>query len=221
MNHHLIKRNILLSLEKLNSKELRLIQLTCNFCKPTSQIYFKKHFKNCIFDLKYIYILPRIVTSDPYTCYFQYKVLNNVLYLNEKIFSFGIFETSQCPFCNQNKETIEHLFCHCFLVKALWNGLNTFFENQLSLYDLMPQAAFSGFMEKNLDNSILQNHLLLVFKIYLYKSRSYGFVCLKSLLLEIKKINCLEKKIAEANANKHKSYLFKWNKIDNQLTAYN
>ena len=101
------------------------------------------------------------------------------------------------------------------------NDLNTFFENHLSLYNLTPQADFFGFTEKDLDDTILQNHLLLVFKIYLYKSRSYGFVCLKSLLLEIKKINRLEKKIAEANANKHKSYLLKWNKFDNQLTAYN
>ena len=30
------------------------------------------------------------------------------------------------------------------------------------------------------------------------------------------KINCLEKEIAEANTNKHKSYLLKWNKTDNQ-----
>ena len=51
--------------------------------------------------------------------------------LNEKLFSFGISKTSQ--FCNQNKETIEHLFCHCFVAKALWNGLSTF-ENYLSLY---------------------------------------------------------------------------------------
>ena len=57
------------------------------------------------------------------------------------------------------------------------------------LYDLTPQAAFLGFAEKDLNNTILQNHLLLVFKIYLYKSRTYGFVCLKPLLLEIKKIN--------------------------------
>ena len=85
----------------------------------------------------------------------------------------------------------------------------------------MPQGAFFVFTEKNLDVTILQNHLLLVFKIYLYKSRSYGFVCLKSLLLEIKKISHLEKKIVEGNANKHKSYLLKWNEIDNQLTAYN
>ena len=84
----------------------------------------------------------------------------------------------------------------------------------------MPQAAFFRFTEKDLDDTILQNHLLRIFKIYFYKPRSYGFVCLNPLLLEIKEINRLEKKVAEANANKHKSYLLKWNKIDNQLTAY-
>ena len=86
---------------------------------------------------------------------------------------------------------------------------------------MTPQAAFFEFTEKALDDTILQNQLLLVFKIYLYKSRSYGFFCLKSLLLKIKKINCSEKKISDANADKHKSYLIKWNKMDNQLTTYN
>ena len=221
LNHHLIKCNILLSLEKLTSKELYLIQLTHDFCKPTLHIYFEKHYNDCVLDLKYIYVLPRIVTSDPYTRYFQYKVLNHVFYLNEKLFFFGISETSQYSFCSQNSEIIEHLFCHGFVAKALWNDLNTFIENHLSLYDLTPHAAFFGFSEKDLDDTILQNHLLLVFKICLYQSRSYGFVCLKPLLLEIKKINGLEKKIPEANANKHKSYLLKWNNIVNQLIAYN
>ena len=90
LNHHLIKCNILISLEKLSSKELYLIQLTRDFCKPTSQIYFEKYFNDGARDWKYIYILPRIVTSDPYTRYFQYKVLNNVLYLNEKLFFWYI-----------------------------------------------------------------------------------------------------------------------------------
>ena len=103
---------------------------------------------------------------------------------------------------------MEHLFCHCFVAKASWNCLNTFRENHLSLYDLTSQAAIFGFKEKHLEDGILQNHLLLVCKIYLYKSRSYGFVCL-SLFLEIKRIKCLEKKSADANANKHKYYLLK------------
>ena len=103
-----------------------MIQLTRDFCKLTSQIYFEKHFKDCVFHWKYIYILSRIVTSNSYTHYFQYKVFNNVLYLNEKVFSFGVSATSQCPFCNQNIETLKYLFCYCFVAKALLNGLNTF-----------------------------------------------------------------------------------------------
>ena len=94
LNHNLIKCNILLSLEKLNSKELYLIQLTHDFCKPSSQICFEKHFSDCVLDWKYIYILPCIVTSDPCTRYFQYNVLNNVLYLKEKFFFWYIWNFS-------------------------------------------------------------------------------------------------------------------------------
>ena len=186
-----------------------MIQLTRDFCKRTSQICFEKRFNNCALDWKYNYILPRIVTSNPYTRYFQYKVLNNVLYLNEKLFSFGISGTSQCTFCNQNKETMEYHFSYCFVGKVLSSSLNTFFEKHLSLFGLTPQAAFFPFTEKHLDDSTLQNHLLLVFQINLRKSSSSGFVCLKSLHLEIKKIIFLEKKIAEQNANNHKPYLLK------------
>ena len=70
-NHHLRKCKILLSPEKLSSKELYLIQLTCDFSKRTSQIYFEKKINDCVLDWKYIYVLPRIVTSDFYTRYFQ------------------------------------------------------------------------------------------------------------------------------------------------------
>ena len=62
LNHHLIKCNILLSLEKLNSKELYWIQLTRDFCKATSKVYFEKRFNDCVLDWKYICVLPRIVT---------------------------------------------------------------------------------------------------------------------------------------------------------------
>ena len=111
-------------------------------------------------------------------------------------------------------------FVIALLQKCYGMVLNPFFEKPSLWYDMTGQAAFFGFIEKDLDGKILQNRLLLVLKSYLYKSGFYGFVCLKAFLLEIKKINYVEKKIAEANAIKHKSYLLKWNKIDNQLTAY-
>ena len=73
VNHYLIKSNTLLSLEKINYKELYLIQPTHDFCKPISQIYFDKHFHDCVLDWKHIYILPLIVTYHSYTGYFKYK----------------------------------------------------------------------------------------------------------------------------------------------------
>ena len=44
--HHLIKKDQIYCLEKLNIRELYNIQLILNVEKPTAQKYFKKNFKN-------------------------------------------------------------------------------------------------------------------------------------------------------------------------------
>ena len=53
---------------------------------PTSQQYFKNLFPYLNLDCKLIYLLPRILTKNTSLRAFQYKDLNNVLYLNHKIF---------------------------------------------------------------------------------------------------------------------------------------
>ena len=116
-NQHLIKCNILLSLENLNSRELYLIQLIRDFCKSTSQIYFENHFNDCVLDWMYIYILVRIVTSDPYTRYFQYKVLNHVLYLNEKPFFLVYLKLLKAPFVTKVTNQLSICFVTALLQK--------------------------------------------------------------------------------------------------------
>ena len=86
LNHHLIKHNNLVCLEKLTSKELYSMQILNFNCKPTSQYYLEIKFPDVEFDWKYIYTLSRKISTDPYSRYFQYKILNNVLYLNDKLF---------------------------------------------------------------------------------------------------------------------------------------
>ena len=63
-DHHLIKKNQILFLTKLNSIELYKIQIITKYKKPTSQSYFKKNFKNSNLDWKAIYLLPHIATVD-------------------------------------------------------------------------------------------------------------------------------------------------------------
>ena len=57
--------------------------------KPFSQLYYKIFIQNLNLDWKTIYVLPCIVTKESRLQIFQYKLLNNVLYLNQMFFRFG------------------------------------------------------------------------------------------------------------------------------------
>ena len=110
LNHHLIKKNNLKSLDKLHCRELYNILVYTSPHKPTSEIYFENLFREQELNWKKIYILSRKVSLDCNVRSFQYNVLNNVLYLNKKAFIFGKSPSSLCSFCKQIDETIPHLF---------------------------------------------------------------------------------------------------------------
>ena len=88
-DHHLIKCNTIYNLEKLNSKELYQMQFLLKRDKLTCQIYHKKNFDDYDFNWKLIFRIPRFATLKAKIRIFQYKLLNNVLYLNKKLFQFG------------------------------------------------------------------------------------------------------------------------------------
>ena len=68
--------------------------------KPILNIYFKTLFENTTLDWNKIYLQPRFATIDTTLSSFQYKILNNVLFLNKKLYTFGITNTSLCSLCN-------------------------------------------------------------------------------------------------------------------------
>ena len=88
---------------------------------PTSKKYFENVFPSLSlsFTWKDVYILPRIVTINTRLQVFQYKVLNNVLYLNKHLYIFKLSDTKLCSFCNQEDETVIPLFANCFRSKTL------------------------------------------------------------------------------------------------------
>ena len=79
-------------------------------------------FPNLQCDWKDIYLLPRKVTIDTKLRIFQYKLLNNILYLNKHLFMFRKKDTKHCSFCKLQDETINHLFVKCNYSKNLWRN---------------------------------------------------------------------------------------------------
>ena len=176
--------------------------------KPSSNIYFENLFNYHDIDWTAIYMLPRLVTHNTYMRSFQYKILNNILYLNKKLHIFGIKSSPLCSFCNLYDETPCHIFYECDRVKFLWLELVQCFQNTLILPTLTPQTAILGILDSVSNNSffennkILINHILLIFKLYVYKSREKKFININNLIAEIRKVKRIEKEIALNNSMK-------------------
>ena len=115
-------------------------------------------------------------TVSSHLCCFHYEIINNVLYLNQRLFQFGKTHSPMCSSCHTEAEATLHVFHKSPVTKILWNKLLLSFETHLGFPDLTPQAALFGFIN-NLN--ILQNHILLIFKLSVYQSRERGVSLMK------------------------------------------
>ena len=61
-----------------------------------------------------------------------------------------------------------------------------FFQNNLTLPTLTPQTANFGFLENIFgNNQDLRNHILLIFKLYVYQSREKKLININNFIAEI------------------------------------
>ena len=157
---------------------------------------------------KHIYTLPRITTTttDSKLPCFQYKISDNTLYLDQKLFLFPKENTSLCSFCNLEDETVYHLFAHCCKTKRLWCTVTEYFKRNLHIPPLSPQSAIFGFLKADDKVFLILNHLLLLFRYYVYISRSSRVLCFEALLKSIMKVYKLEKILSQTNKRKRKLF---------------
>ena len=118
---------------------------------PTSQKYFCHIFPNLQVEWKEIYLLPRKVSIDTYLRMSQYKILNNILYLNKQLFIFNKKETKLCSYCRLQDETINHIFVECKFAIKLWCDLRHYCQCSFDIPILNPQSGTFGFFEIDLD----------------------------------------------------------------------
>ena len=106
--------------------------------KPTSQCFYGKLLKTTNLNWKEIFTLPRKVSIDTDLCMFQYKILNNILFLNKLLFKFKKAPLPLCSFCNSADETPLHILYTCNTTKRLWNELQYFVSQYLYIPEIIP-----------------------------------------------------------------------------------
>ena len=155
--------------------------------KPTSNINFEKQFENTTLDWTKIYLLPRLATIDTTLRPFQYKILNNVLFLHKKLYNFGVKKLLFAHFVRILKKLSYISFMAAFMLNLFGKNYRRNFRMILSCHLFTPQTAILGLTNANIYN--LPNHILLVFMYYVYRSREKHIVNIDIIidnLIEIK-----------------------------------
>ena len=125
------------------------------------------------------------------------------------LYKFGKMESPLRSFCIKEPESQIHLFHSCTKTNFLWMQLQHSFQNLLVIPSITPQSVIFGFTDHK-ENYNLINHILVIFKYYVYKTRENGSLDLKVLKRNIHKIKDIEKQISLNKLEKRKQFEQKW-----------
>ena len=107
-----------------------------------------------------------------------------------------------------------HILYSCSHMQILWERLKHYIQNNLDLPSLTSQSAILGFTDSDSENFIIMNHLLLIFKYNIFKSRSNKQLSFLQLKTDIIKVKTLEEDLSQRDNNKSKKHCKKWQNIN-------
>ena len=162
-------------------------------------------------------MIPQKVTIDTTLRILQFKILNNILYLNKRISKFDLNVSPLCSLCNQHPEDILHLFCKCAKTQDLWNSLASVLGENHDLPQLNPTIVFLGESNVQDNDNVLLNHILLLFKKFIYDKKNHpARIHFLSFMNYVKEVEKIEQNIAHRKG-KLEFHFKKWNPIKHLL----
>ena len=130
------------------------------------------HFNND--NLKQIFKLFHSIVVKSYVKAFQYKVINSILYTNTKLYKIGFRANDLCTFCDNQPESLTHLFYHCSRSKQFWIEFELYWyliSNQ-RIRLCLENVLFGILMENACPLLQLLNYFTIIGKLYLWDCRS-------------------------------------------------
>ena len=90
------------------------------------------------------------VTTDSNVQWLQYRILYRLLPVKSYLKKIKIVDNDSCSFCNNEVETIEHVFTSCPTVVSLWNNLS------IQIYNVVSKRVGFKFMNILLEKFLSQ-----------------------------------------------------------------
>ena len=145
--------------------------------------------------------------TDNYIIWLQYRLLHRIIGCKYLLHKMKITDNDICDTCNNNSQTLIHLFTECDSIKQLWIDLQQWIKNKTNInVEFTPIIIILGYM--NDDNfKIPLNTIILV-------TKSYIFWCSKN--KKVPTIFLLQNRIIEVYNTQY--MLARLNNKDSQLT---
>ena len=128
----------------------------------------------------------------------------------------GLTDTPLCSYCQEVIESMHHLFLDCKVSKKLWSDIKLFFIDNITIPDLTLQSALFGFLGCRNDSFYL-NHILLIYKLCLYRFRDKKVPNLQLFIKNLKERELMERQIVQADVNKLILHRKKWDFFTNLI----
>ena len=169
-HHGVFKDTCFYDIFKVRASHVYEIFVQKKFKPPTVKAKILAEFKIMLHLWSRIYTMASKCTLDTKTRIFQFKILNNVLYLNKQLYNMNLSVSRLCSLCLKEQETFTHLFLECSYSSNLWRELQRSLSPKLGLPNLNVKNLTVGFIE-NKSTQIIVNHILLLFKHYIYSRK--------------------------------------------------
>ena len=109
--------------------------------------------------LKRVYLLFFHTALETKLGEFQFKILNRIVFTNEKFFRFDMAESDKCSFCQTEVESIEHLLFSCKVSSVLWKHVLSWLrDNNIVVENLKEEDIIFGKFDVG-DDFLLVNHV--------------------------------------------------------------
>lgn len=185
---------------------------------PSAKMKLADKYPDTIVNWEKVYSLAFCTTLESKIREFQYKVLNCIVYTNEKLFRLGIVDSSKCIFCQKEAESIEHLLFSCAKSSEFWKSVLSWLRDNGIRIDTLKETDLIFGKFDSVDDFIIINHMLLLGKYYIYSMRCQkNLPNLSGFIARTRRIYSIELHIAREN-NKLDKHFKKWEKLIKVLT---
>jgi len=162
---------VILDLESLKCHDYYCFLIKQKLEKPSKWVKLNNEFSLDDKQVSEAFLLPVKVANKLYLRSFQYKVLNSVLFTNDRLCKIGYISNPNCTFCHQLTETISHILFGCSFSNSFWHEVNEKILSKIKScrsLSLTYCDAIVGSFEEEMD---LFNYIVILGKSFLWTCR--------------------------------------------------